>query len=230
MHTTRRPTTTSIFPAQKDLSKQVRQHPLLSRSAPSHSSSPTFSVSACRDLVFLLSLSGRSCFYCAIFCHFGPRRRGRNAISPPLRPLLWGRVVWTVCWAGEECVWRERGGGTGSRWALIHYWSAPIENLMEILPPFFSFPPHPSLAPPSLSVFSSFYPPLRSYLPLFPYVFFPFLCVSSLVSEVFLFFRVYPRSLQSVFSPSWTSLSTTDDFSPLLSISVQSSSLPQLSL
>lgn len=91
--------------------KQARQHPLVSPpapSAPSYSSSPTFSVSACRDLVFLF-LSVRSCFYCAIFCHFGPRKGGRNAISPPLRPLLWGRVAWPVCWAEEKGERRGQG-------------------------------------------------------------------------------------------------------------------------
>lgn len=65
-------------------------------------------VSACRDLVFLF-LSVRSRFYCAIFCHFGPRKGGRNAISPPLRPLLRGRVAWPVCWAGEKGERRGQG-------------------------------------------------------------------------------------------------------------------------
>lgn len=190
--------------SQKSLSKQARRPPLVPLPTLSYSLSPTFSVSASRDLVFLF-LSVRSCFYCAIFCHFGLRKGGRNAISPPLRPLLWGRVAWPVCWAGEK------GGETGSRWALIHYWSAPIENLMEILPPLLLLilSLHPSL-------FLFFSPLLSSppfpYLLLFPYVFFLFLCVSSLVSGVFLFFSVYPRSLQSVFSPSWMSLSTADHF------------------
>lgn len=86
-HTRRHPTG---FLSPKALSKQARHHPLVSPPAPStlsYSLSPTFSVSACRDLVFLF-LSVRSCFYCAIFCHFGPRKGGRNAISPPLCPLL----------------------------------------------------------------------------------------------------------------------------------------------
>lgn len=68
-------------------------------------SSPTFS---CRDLVFLFP-SVCSLFYCAIFCHFGPRKGGRNAISPLLHPLLWGRVAWPVCWAGEKGERRGQG-------------------------------------------------------------------------------------------------------------------------
>lgn len=78
------------FLSQKALSKQARQHLLVSPPAHSalfYSLSPAFSVSARRDLVFLL-LSVCSLFYCAIFCHFGPRKGGRNAISPLLHPLL----------------------------------------------------------------------------------------------------------------------------------------------
>lgn len=44
----------------------------------------------------------------------------------------------------------------------------------------------------------------------------PFLCVSALASAVFLFFSVYPRSLQFVFSPGRTSLSTADHLQPPL--------------
>ncbi len=65
------------FPLPEKLCpKQARRHPLVSPPAHSvlpYSPSPTFSVSACRDLVFL-SLSVRSCFYCAIFCHFVQER------------------------------------------------------------------------------------------------------------------------------------------------------------
>lgn len=78
------------FPLLESSIEQTRQHLLGSppaHSVVSYSSSPTFSVSTCRDLVFLF-LSVRSCFYCAIFCHFGPRKGGGNAISPPLCPLL----------------------------------------------------------------------------------------------------------------------------------------------
>lgn len=73
----------NLRPKRRDITRWC-----LLRHSPSYSSSPrVLCFSARRDLVFLF-LSVRSRFYCAIFCHFGPRKGGRNAISPPLRPLL----------------------------------------------------------------------------------------------------------------------------------------------
>lgn len=68
-------------------------------------------------------------FYSAIFCHFGHREGISNAVAPLCSPLPC-RASGLACEAGPE-----EGGAEGSRWALIHYWSFPIENLMEILPP-----------------------------------------------------------------------------------------------
>lgn len=93
---------------------------------------------------------------------------------------------------------------------------------MEILPPSplshsrsLPLPPRP---PPHLSLFLFPFlllPPLLSPTP-FLMSFSLFLCVSSLASAVFLFFSVYPRSLQFVFSPGRMSLSTADHFHPPL--------------
>lgn len=80
-------------------------------------------------------------FYSAIFCHFGHREGISNAVAPLCSPL-------PRCASGLACeAGPEEGGAEGSRWALIHYWSSPIENVMEILPPtpllLFSVPPVP---------------------------------------------------------------------------------------
>lgn len=67
-------------------------------------------------------------FYSAIFCHFGHREGSSNAVAPPMQPpAVYASGL--ACEAGPG-----EGGDMGSRWALIHYWSTPIENLMEIVP------------------------------------------------------------------------------------------------
>lgn len=168
---------------------------------PSTSCPPHSLVSACRDLVFVF-LSVCSCFYCTIFCHFGPRKGGHNAISPLLRPPLWERVAWPVCWAGKG---GRDGVKVSSNTLLIRPNWKPDGNFTPL-----SFPN------PASSTFPLFlcFLPLPFHLPLLHYVFFfLFLRASSLVPRVFLFFgRLFPFTPICFLSPCWMSLSTADCF------------------
>lgn len=185
------------------LSKSTPNTPLLppdAQSVPFYLLSPWHSLAARRDLVFVF-LSVCSCFYCTIFCHFGLRKGVHNAISPLLRPPLWERVAWPVCWAGKR---GREGVKVSSNTLLIRPNWKPDGNFTPL-----SFSQSCLLHLPPLSLFSP--PPLPSCTP--PLCLFSFpACILPGAQSFPLFGYLFPFTPICFLSPCWMFLSTVDHF------------------
>ena len=108
-YTHRHPTS---FLWDKAPSKQVCQHLLVSPPAPSCSLLLLVSHLLC----FCAPRLSFSSFFLSALAFIVPfsatlvwERQAIMQSLPPLRPLLWGRVAWPVCWAGEKGERRGQG-------------------------------------------------------------------------------------------------------------------------